>query len=296
MTEHENIFGLPCRGKFCREPDCAHRAAADKLREALRTGRILVHHPRSGKTEAMRELMEEAALFGSAAMKVSWNEDAGGAMLERALLGTDKESEMETCPWCEQKCKGRANLGLHMFACPKGPPYRPPEVRRRLAEAPGSQEHVAYLPDGEVRARTAEELAEKLRARGYDATVADGTLLVSESKNQVGTVTFTPERGSGPRADHSESGPCEACDWSYCRVREVKAEPRTRCGGCDTGAPDEHFEGGAMFAFPVNAVGMPDSANRCLDDREDGQPLCPRCAEQVARFIKHLRDTNGGRR
>lgn len=108
-------------------------------------------------------------------------------------------------------------------------------------------------------------------------------------------------------AEHNREGYCEVCRWSYCRVPEVKREPRIRCAGCAVGAETLNFQGGGCFDYPLeagseeNPAGIPDSSDcrpGLAGSAQTGEEenLCPACAAKVAAFIKHLRDTHGGRR
>lgn len=94
---------------------------------------------------------------------------------------------------------------------------------------------------------------------------------------------------------HSPDGYCAACDWLYCRVREVKAEPVARCAGCSapTTQAAGDFQGGAVFAFPVQTQM---AASYLRWNREEEKHLCQPCAKKVAEFIAHLKATHGGRR
>lgn len=125
------------------------------------------------------------------------------------------------------------------------------------------------------------------------------TIIVDEAAGWLPAGTLMP-LSEPPK--HSPAGYCEACAWSYCRVREEKPEPKVRCAGCDAPATDRTtsgsdplamaaapsmFDGGAIFAFPWpprHAIG------------EDPQKLCPPCAKKTAEFIAHLKATHGGRR
>lgn len=134
---------------------------------------------------------------------------------------------------------------------------------------------------------------ELVRAVASDDRLA---AVVADRMDYLGVDRWEPPGTLMPLVDtpkHSADGYCAACDWLYCRVREVKAEPVARCAGCDVGTRTLNFDGGGCFDYPLNADGgMPENARRS----DEEQPLCPSCAKKVAEFIAHLKATYGGRR
>jgi hypothetical protein len=74
------------------------------------------------------------------------------------------------------------------------------------------------------------------------------------------------------------------------RSRDIIAPAPIQCAGCHKRTNTLNFQGGGCFDFPLAATGLPESA---IDSGEE-QALCPTCAEEVARFIKHLATRHDG--
>lgn len=191
-----------------------------------------------------------------------------------------------------------------------------PKVRRgpdpACVTCDGTGEQPVGDPCPRCRAATLHPPAYSVRIAGVTLTATqplEPGSVVTSPDDWLPAGTLIPLHDPPP---HTRDGRCEACNNSYCLIREQpREEPAVRCAGCNAPAtdhkhphgfdplvqrinPPDGFHGGGLFAMPIklNDRGCGEAA---WDDGEESW-LCPACGPKVAAFIKHLRDTHGGKR